>query len=199
MTSQPTQGAAREQLYRYFVLTLRTLPVGSALALSHPELPHAHLHAGVTLPAKDFAAEVGAELFDMAYWVIEAPSGVRSDYFELIVQSWNRFGWSTRTDRDTPPRAAYTRTPGHAGLSVRESVGGYLSLSGSTPPFAVGSPAGMPLPEVIEHPLTVRGARSAADSPASAAADPVPGRADSRWISDTGANESGGKRVTELQ
>ncbi|WP_063060514.1 hypothetical protein [Nocardia sienata] len=184
MTSEPTQWAAREQLYRYFVLTLRTLPVGSALALSHPELPHAHLHAGVTLPAKDFAAE----FFDMAYWVIEAPSEIRSDYFELVVQSWNRFGWPTRTDRDNPPRAAYTRTPGHAGLSVRESVGGYVSLSGSTPPFAVGSPAGMPLPEVIEHPLTVRGTRSTADSPAGAEADPLPGRADSRWICDTGAN-----------
>jgi hypothetical protein len=199
MTSDPTQAAAREQLYRYFVLTLRTLPVGSVLALAHPELPHAQLHSGVTLPVNDFAAEVDAEFFDIAYWVIEAPSEVRSDYFELIVQSWNRFGWPTRTERDTRPRAAYTRTPDRTGLSVRESVDGFVSLSGSTPPFAGGSPVGRPLPEAIEHPLTVRVPRSAAKPPDSAEENPLHRRADPRGIADTGASDRDAGQSTDEQ
>jgi hypothetical protein len=33
MNPEPTQAAAREQLYRYFRRTLRALPAGSVLAL----------------------------------------------------------------------------------------------------------------------------------------------------------------------
>lgn len=180
MAFESTQAAACRQLYRYFVRTLHTLPVGSVLSLSHPELPHAHLHSGVTLPVDDPAAEADAELFDIAYWIISPPLEAESNYFDLIVQSWNRFGWPTRTDRDRRPRAAYTRTPDRVGLSVRESVDGFVSLAGSTAPFAVGSPVGRPLPELIEHPLTSPDrSHSATDSPGSAE-DPLPGRADPR-------------------
>lgn len=178
MNPEPTQAAARTQLYRYFVRTLRSLPAGTVLSLSHPELPQARLHTGVTLPVDDFAAEVVAEFFDIGYWVVAASPGQESGYFDLVVQSWDRFGWPARTDRDSRPRAAYTRTPDHVGLSVRESVDGFVSLSGSTVPFAVGSPAGPPLPELIEHPLTVP--KGPATDTSSGAEDPVEGRPDRR-------------------
>ncbi|MEV0363893.1 hypothetical protein [Nocardia fusca] len=178
MNPEPTQAAAREQLYRYFLRTLRALPAGSVLALSHPELPQARLHSGVALPVDDSAAEVDAEFFDIAYWLVAAPPRTESDYFDLIVRSWQRFGWPTRTDRDSRPRAAYTRTPDHVGLSVRESVDGFVSLSGSTVPFAVGSPAGPPLPELIEQPLTAP--KDPATETLGSAEDPLPGRVDPR-------------------
>ncbi|MGA6208772.1 hypothetical protein ACPESR_28855 [Nocardia testacea] len=144
---------AREQLHRHFLRTLRALPAGSALSLSHPALPQARLHSGVVLPVGDSAGQVDAEFFDIAYWLVTAAPGAESRYFDMTVQSWERFGWPTRIDRDSRPRAAYTRTPDHVGLSVQESVDGFVSLSGSTAPFAVDSAAGPPFPELIERPL----------------------------------------------
>ncbi|MGW5385181.1 hypothetical protein [Nocardia sp. NPDC003963] len=176
MNPEPTQTRARERLYRHFVRTLRSLPAGSALSLSHPDLPEAQMHAGVILPVGDYTAEADTEFFDIAYWVVAASPETEHDYFDLIVQSWNRFGWPIRIERASRPRAAYTRTPDRSGLSVRESVDGFVSLSGSTAPFAVGSPAGRPLPESIRHPLTAAdGPASATDAPG-AAEDPPPGR-----------------------
>ncbi|MGW1741599.1 hypothetical protein ACWCPQ_22665 [Nocardia sp. NPDC001965] len=180
MKPESTQSAAREQLCRYLVHTLRSLPAGCTLSLSHPELPHAHLHSGVALPVDDSATEIDAEFFDIGYWVVPVQTAVAGSCFDLIVQCWVRLGWPIRTDRDSPPRAAYTRTPDHFGFSVRESVDGYVSLSGSTAPFAVGSPIGRPLPELIEHPLTSsETSRSARDSLGSAE-DRLPGRAEPR-------------------
>jgi hypothetical protein len=154
MSPEPTQATAQKRLYRQLVRTLRSLPAGAALSLAHPDLRQAHLHSGVSLPVDDSADEVDSEFFDIAYWVIGATPCVASEYFDLIVRSWIQSGWPTRTDRDSRPRAAYTRAPDGVGLSVRESVNGYVSLSGSTPPFAVGSPSGPPFPESIDHPLT---------------------------------------------
>lgn len=178
MNPELTQAAAREQLYRHFLRTLHSLPAGAVLSASHPELPEARLHPGVILPVDDSATEVDAEFFDIAFWVVAPPPGTESEYFDLIVQAWDRFGWPTRTDRDSRPRAAYTRTPDHVGLSVRESVDGFVSLSGSTVPFAVGSPAGPPLPELIEHPLTAP--KESATAPPGDAEDPLSGRVDPR-------------------
>ncbi|MEU1985405.1 hypothetical protein [Nocardia sp. NPDC019395] len=134
--------------------TLHALPVGTTLSRAHPDLPRAQLHSGVTLPAHESAGKVDAAFFDIAYWVIGAPPDSAATYFDLIVRFWNRSGWPIRTDRDSGPRAAYTRTPDHVGLSVRGSIDGHVSLSGSTPPFAVDSSVGPPLPASIEHPLT---------------------------------------------
>lgn len=185
MISESTQQTAQQQLYRALIRTLRTLPVGTSLSLSHPDLPHAQLHSGVTLPIGDPATAGAAEFFDIAYWVTGPVPHAAGGFFELIVRSWNRFGWPTRTDRDNGPPAAYTRTPGRVGLAVRESVGGYVSLSGSTPPFVPGSAAGPPLPESIEHPLVAPAtSHPAAGSPRGSrgdrrsrdAAGPVTGR-----------------------
>lgn len=151
MNSEQTQAAARKQLYGYFRQMLRVLPVESALSLVHPELPQAGLHRGVTLPYEETATEVVTEFFDISYWITGIAPDVADEYFDLIVRSWSRDGWPTRTDRTVRPRAAYTRTPDRYGLSVRESVNGYLSLSGSTPPFAPGTPEGPPPPQRIER------------------------------------------------
>ncbi|MFI9535506.1 hypothetical protein ACIG56_19940 [Nocardia fusca] len=178
MSSEKTQAAARKLLYVYLLRTLRSLPAGSALSLSHPALPHARLHSGVTLPVDYSAVRTDDEFFDIAYWVISESPEADRDYFDLIVRAWNRFGWPTRTGRDTRRRAAYTRTPDHVGLSVRESVDGFVSLSGSTVPFAVGSPAGPPLPELIEQPVAAP--KEPATETPGGTDDPLPGRVDPR-------------------
>ncbi|WP_030522658.1 hypothetical protein [Nocardia rhamnosiphila] len=178
MNIEPTQMKAREQLYRHFLRTLRMLPAGSALSLSHPELPQARLHSGVVLPVDDSAGRVDAEFFDIAYWLVAATPGAESRYFDSIVRAWERFGWPTRADRDFRPRAAYTRTPDHVGFSVQESVDGFVSLSGSTAPFAVGSAAGPPFPELIEHPLITPEVPPKGSS--GGATDPLTGRAHPR-------------------
>jgi hypothetical protein len=154
MNSDRTQAAAREQLYRHLLRTLRMLPAESALSLVHPELPQARLHRGVILPCEDADPEVDAEFFDIAYWLTGVASEGAGECFDLIVRAWIGFGWPTRADRESPPRAAYTRTPDQFGLSVRESVDGYVSLSGATPPFARDTPAGDPFPQTIEYQLS---------------------------------------------
>lgn len=153
MSSESTQAAARKQLYRHFVRTLRALPVESALSLLHPDLPRARLHNGVTLPWDVTDPNIDSVFFDIAYWITGTAPDDTDRYFELIVRSWNAFGWPTRIEGDTPPRAAYTRTSDHFGMSVRQTVDGYLSLAGSTPPFAPDTAEGTPLPQIIPHPL----------------------------------------------
>ncbi|WP_416564716.1 hypothetical protein [Nocardia testacea] len=149
-----TQAQARKTLYGHLLGTLRLLPAGSALSLVHPDIPRARLHGGVTLPDIGTGTDAPTEVFDISYWVtgIEPEAGGHS--FDFVVDSWRRAGWPTRTDRDSAPRAGYTKTPDGFGLSVRESVDGDVSLSGTTPPFLAGSQAGPAFPESIEHPLS---------------------------------------------
>ncbi|MCX0269573.1 hypothetical protein NLM24_02360 [Nocardia zapadnayensis] len=180
MGSENTQAAARERLYVCLLRTLRSLPAGSALSLSHPDLPHARLHPGVTLPVDYSAARSDDEFFDIAYWVISGPPEADENYFDLIVGTWDRFGWPTRTGRDTRPRAAYTRAPDRIGLSVRESVDGFVSLSGSTAPFAVGSAVGRSFPELIEQPLSMPGGTGSAQDSPGGGGDPRRGPVDPR-------------------
>lgn len=152
MTSELTQAAARAQLYRCIRRTLGAFPAGSTLSLVHPAIPHARLHRGVTLPYRGTGPDTDTEFFDIGYWVTGIGPDALSVCFDRTVLSWIEGGWPTRIDRDCAPRAAYTRTPDRFGLSVRESLEGYLSISGSTPPFAPGGPIGEPFPEFIEHP-----------------------------------------------
>lgn len=140
-------------LYGHLLHTLRLLPAGSALSLVHPDIPQARLHGGVVLPGSGTGTDAATEVFDISYWVTGIEPEAAGGCFDLVVGSWTRAGWPTRTDRDAAPRAGYTRTPDRFGLSVRENADGDVSLSGTTPPFAAGSPAGPPFPESIEHPL----------------------------------------------
>lgn len=149
-STEPTQAVARQVLYGHLLHTLRLLPAGSALSLVHPDIPQARLHGGVVLPGTGTDGPV--EVFDISYWVTGIEPEAAGGCFDLVMSSWTRAGWPTRTDRDSAPRAGYTQTPDGVGLSVRENADGDVSLSGTTPPFAVGSPAGPPLPELIEHP-----------------------------------------------
>lgn len=152
MSAAPTQAAVRAQLYRYLRRALGHLPVTATLSLVHPELPQARLHRGVTLTSGDIDAVLDGEFFDIAYWVTGIAADAVGDCFDLIVRAWIEAGQRTLTVRDSRPRAVYTRTADGFGLSIRESVDGYMSLSGSTPPFAPGGPTGEPFPEFIDHP-----------------------------------------------
>ncbi|MFC5747945.1 hypothetical protein [Actinomadura rugatobispora] len=151
MAPTTTEAAARAQLLRHFVRTLRALPAGSALARRHPDLPKAGLHGGIT-SAVDADDPDHLAFFDIAYWVIGATPQNSDRYFELVLDAWREKGWPTRTDRDTSPRAGYTRTTDGFGISVRQSVDGYLSVSGTTPLFGADSDKGRPLPPRIDHP-----------------------------------------------
>ncbi|MBY8860887.1 hypothetical protein K7711_30735 [Nocardia sp. CA2R105] len=153
MPEEFTQAAARNQLHRYLVRTLRALPAELSIALRHPQLPRARLHGGVTMPFGDDGREIVSEYFTIGYWVIGTTPDTAGEYFDSVVRSWAEFGWPTRADRSgSRTRAADTRTPDDFQLHIQRSANGYLSLSGSTPPFPVGSVAGDPLPQVIEHP-----------------------------------------------
>lgn len=152
MGSELTRAAAQARLHRYFVQTLHALPPEAALAHAHPEIPHARFHRGVVLPAADADPDTGLEFFDIAYWVTGTTPDTVDRSFDHIVRLWRELGWPITTDRPTRPRAVYTHTPDHFGLTVRQSVDGSVSLAGSTPPFPIGSPEPKPLPQNIEHP-----------------------------------------------
>ncbi len=108
---------------------------------------------GVTLPFADDGRDVTSEYFSIGYWMIGTTPDTVGRYFDLVVRAWTEFGWPTRTDPDHfRTRAADTHTPDGYELAIQRSVNGWLSLSGSTCPFPVGSTAGDPLPRVIEHP-----------------------------------------------
>ncbi|MFE7796253.1 hypothetical protein [Nocardia sp. NPDC057440] len=151
MSSEPTRAAALDQLYGHLQRTVGVLPSESALSLVHPAIPQARLHRGVTLPYR--AGDPGdiTEFFDISYWVVGIAPDAVGACFDHVVRSWIEAGWPTRTDRDAPPRAAFTQTPDRFGLSVRETADHYMSLSGSTPPFDPGGPMGAPFPESIGH------------------------------------------------
>lgn len=152
MSSELTQTTARVQLYECLRRTLGAFPAGSTLSLVHPEIPHARLHGGVVLPYRGTGPDIDTEFFDIGYWVTGIAPDVLGRCFDHLVRCWIEADWPTRVDRDCAPRAAYTSTPDRFGLSVRESVEGYVSVSGTTPPFARGGPVGEPFPESIDHP-----------------------------------------------
>lgn len=152
MPSATTQAAAREQLLRHFTETLRVLPPELALALRHPDLPKAAFHHGVNLPWDDSDPDDLLEFFDIRYWVLGTTPDTSDRYFDLVMRAWSEQGWATRTDDDPGPRTGYARTSDGFGLTITQSVNGYLSIAGTTPPFASDSAEGAPLPATIDRP-----------------------------------------------
>ncbi|WP_067695708.1 hypothetical protein [Nocardia jejuensis] len=152
MPSATTQAAARAHLLRHFTQTLRALPAEFALTLHHPDLPAANLHRGVNLPWEQNNPDNLLEFFDIRYWVVGTTPDTSDEYFDLVTKAWTEQSWPTRTDRPARPRTTYTRTPDGYGLTLTQSINGYLSLAGSTPAFAPDSPEGEPVPTRIDRP-----------------------------------------------
>ncbi|WP_435172560.1 hypothetical protein [Actinacidiphila sp. bgisy145] len=156
------QRAMRGLLRTYFVRTLRVLPAGVGLAFWQPELPRARLHGGVVLPWEETEEGVEWEYFTVAYWVTGTAPEQVAGCMDAVLRAWDAFGWQTRADRSSSrTRGIDARTRDGYELHLQRSASGYLSLSGTTPRFPAGSPAGKPLPEVIEHPATAQELRGA--------------------------------------
>ncbi|WP_433564585.1 hypothetical protein ACQP1O_04255 [Nocardia sp. CA-151230] len=152
MPTATTQSAARAQLLRHFGETLRALPVELSLALRHPDLPKAVFHRGVTLPWDGSDPDNPLVFLDIRYWVLGTTPETSDRYLDLVLRAWSEQGWSTSSEPDEFPRVGYAHTPDGYSFALTQSVNGYLSLAGSTPPFDPDSEAGEPLPAVIEHP-----------------------------------------------
>ncbi|MFD0360060.1 hypothetical protein ACFQZZ_01175 [Nocardia sp. GCM10030253] len=154
MSPAATEAAARRHLHEYFIETLRTLPPKLSLALYNPAIPTARLGTGITMPCNDDddSDGIGPKYFDISYWLVGTTPDASDAHFDLVTKAWNSMGWGVQTERNSRPRAAFTRTPDGYGLSIQQSVNGYLSLSGSTPPFPPGTAGGNPLPTTIGHP-----------------------------------------------
>ncbi|MET8422589.1 hypothetical protein [Nocardia sp. NPDC004860] len=152
MPTATTQSAARAQLLRHLGETLRALPAELSLTVRHPDLPKAVFHRGVTLPWDDGDPDSPLRFLDIRYWVLGTTPETSERYFESVLRAWTEQGWATSSDPNQLPRAAYARTPDGFGFALTQSVNGYLSLAGSTPPFEPESEAAEPLPTTIEHP-----------------------------------------------
>ncbi|MET9485809.1 hypothetical protein [Nocardia sp. NPDC006630] len=152
MPSATTQGEIRAQLLRHFTETLRAVPAELALALRHPDLPAAAFHRGVRLPWDESDPDNLLEFFDIRYWVLGTTPDTSDRYFDLVLRAWREQGWAIRTDDDARPRTGYTQTHDGYGLTLTQSVNGYLSMAGSTPSFAPDSDEGSPLPARIDRP-----------------------------------------------
>ncbi|MFI6870195.1 hypothetical protein [Nocardia sp. NPDC050406] len=135
MPTATTQAAAREQLLRHFTEILRALPSELALALRHPDLPKAAFHHGVNLPWDESDPDNPLEFLDIRYWVLGTTPDSSDRYFDLVLRAWREQGWETRSAGDARPRTGYARTSDGYGLTLTQSVNGYLSMSGTTPPF----------------------------------------------------------------
>ncbi|MFI1915038.1 hypothetical protein [Nocardia sp. NPDC020380] len=146
MPPAATQATVRAQLLRHFTATLQALPAGTALVLRHPDLPRAALHNGITLPWNASDPDDALEFFDIRYWMLGATPDSSDAYFDLVLRGWDEKGWATRTDREARPRTGYAETPDGYGLTLTQSVNGYLSMAGTTPPFPADSEAGSALP-----------------------------------------------------
>ncbi|MFB7651253.1 MULTISPECIES: hypothetical protein [unclassified Streptomyces] len=156
MPAEPAQAALRARLLWYFTETLGALPPELALALRHPDLPKAAFHDGVTLPSND-DPDHPLDFFDIRYWILGTTPDTSDRYYDLTLRVWKGQGWTIETDRDSRPRGCGTRTPDGYGFALTQSVNGYLSLSGMTPPFAADSATGSPFPTRIDHPSDVLG------------------------------------------
>lgn len=154
MPPAATQATVRAQLLRHFTTTLQALPAGTALVLRHPDLPRAALHNGITLPWDASDPDDALEFFDIRYWLLGTTPDTSDAYFDLVLRTWSEKGWATRTDRDARPRTGYAETPDGYGLTVTQSINGYLSLAGSTPAFPAGSDEGDPPALRIDRPGT---------------------------------------------
>ncbi|GAB4583184.1 hypothetical protein [Nocardia sp. IFM 10818] len=152
MPPASTQAAVRAGLLGHFTETLRALPAGLSLVLYHPELPKAGLHEGVNLPWDAADPDNLLEFFDIRYWVLGTTPDTSDHYFDLIMQIWTARGWPTETRGAARPRTGYTRTPDGYGLTITQSINGYLSMAGSTPAFEPDSDEGAPMPRQIDHP-----------------------------------------------
>lgn len=152
MPPAATQAAIRAQLLRHFTATLRAVPAELALTLRHPDLPKAAFHHGVTLSWDQSDPDNVLEFFDIRYWVLGTTPDTSDRYFDLVMRAWDDQGWATRNDRDSRPRNGYTQTPDGYGLAITQSLNGYLSIAGATPPFAPDSAVGDPLPTRIDRP-----------------------------------------------
>ncbi|BAW04276.1 hypothetical protein [Nocardia seriolae] len=152
MPTATTRAAARAQLLHHFEATLRALPAEVGLALRHPDLPKAVFHSGVDLSWDGNDPDNPLRFLDIRYWVVGAAPAESDRYFDLVLRAWAEQGWSADEEPDAVPRLGYTRTPDGFGFSLTQSLSGYLSLAGTTPPFELDSDAGEPLPALIEHP-----------------------------------------------
>lgn len=157
MAPAPTHATARAQVLEYLISTLRSLPAELALSLRHPDLPHAALHHGVTLPSDPCDPDEAFGCLDIRYWVLGTTPDAADHYTDLVLQAWEALGWEPRNDRDAHPRSAYARTPDGYALTLTQSVNGYLSVAGTTPPFARDSAAEAPFPSRL---VSGRGAGS---------------------------------------
>ncbi|MEU6580747.1 hypothetical protein [Nocardia sp. NPDC046763] len=151
MATATTRAAARAQLLRHFDATLRSLPAGVGLTLRHPDLPNAVFHNGVTLSWDGSDPDNTLVFLDIRYWVLGTTPETCDAVFDLVLRAWSEQGWATSTE-DAFPRAGYARTPDGYGFALNQSLNGYLSLAGTTPPFDPESEAGEPLPTHIDHP-----------------------------------------------
>ncbi|MER5302527.1 hypothetical protein ABT039_24100 [Streptomyces lasiicapitis] len=156
MSQEPeaTQAAVRAQLLRHYTETLAALPAELALVRSHPDLPKAVFH-GYTAPhdydpIHDY--DWLWEKFSIGYWLLGTTPESCERYFDLVLGVWSDRGWLTGTTGTSRPRSGGAKIPGGYGLGVTQSMNGYLSIVGSTPPFPVDSAAGDPLPDRIDHP-----------------------------------------------
>ncbi|MFE7802176.1 hypothetical protein [Nocardia sp. NPDC057440] len=157
MSPEATEAMARRRLHQYFIETLHMLPPNFTLSLHNPAAPLARFHTGITLPCDDNDDDgIGPKYFDISYWILGSTPETSDLHFDLLVRGWRQRGWTTKPDRDARPRAAYTRTPDSYGLTIQQSINGYLSLSGSTPPFPSDTAGANPLPATIENSLSER-------------------------------------------
>ncbi len=95
---------------------------------------------------------VGPHYFEISYWIAGAGPDESDRHFDSVAAGWRKMGWETGVDRNTRPRAAFTRAPGGYGLTIQQSIKGDLSISASTPGFLRDTRESNPAPATIAHP-----------------------------------------------
>ncbi|MVU78977.1 hypothetical protein GPX89_17200 [Nocardia sp. ET3-3] len=152
MPTATTRAAARAQLLRHFEATLRVLPVELALTLRHPDLPTAPFHSGVDMSWDDSDPDNPLKFLNIRYWMLGTTPETSDRSFDLVLRAWSEQGWSIDYNPEAFPRGGYAHTPDGYDFALTQSVNGYLSLAGSTPPFEPDSETDDPMPARIENP-----------------------------------------------
>ena len=141
-----SEAKGRDRIVQYLTDTVKELPPQLSLSWQHPKYAHSVFGDAHIVPCVNDdeipnpPLNVGAE-----YWVVGVPDGQEKQYFQTILDVWNKFGWRTVIDTSASPQIfGRARTPDDYAINVVDNGQGDLAVTISSPCFPHQNTGGNP-------------------------------------------------------